>query len=280
MFGLALGLTGGIALATAFWTTGLVDGAYVADLQNRLDTAQTGPGLAIGVLIAFAVGASMVVLPCGFPAVFAVPAIVEREPNSRRRLRALAAFGLGGVLPLAVVGLALGLAGDAIWELLRDAESRKIFAVVVYSMVGAAAILYALTEFGLWHLEGALARLSGPALPGEDAPARRALVLGATFGSGMGIACPMPTYYALIGWTVVAASPWYGALLLGAYGLGRVLVPIVLGLVMVAGASRRVVAQRLATVHQQTRWSSGVAMSGLGAFLIALFGVFLGGSLL
>ena len=115
MFGSALGLTGGIALATAFWTTGLVDGAYVADLQNRLDTAQTGPGLAIGVLIAFAVGASMVVLPCGFPAVFAVPAIVEREPNSRRRLRALAAFGLGGVLPLAVVGLALGLAGDAIW---------------------------------------------------------------------------------------------------------------------------------------------------------------------
>ena len=89
----------------------------------------------------------------------------------------------------------------------------------------------------------------------------------------------MPTYYALIDWVVVAATAWYGALVLGAYGLGRMLVPIVLGLLMVAGTSRRSVAERLAAVDERIVWSSGVVMAGLGVFLITLFGGFLGVSL-
>ncbi len=93
------------------------------------------------------------------------------------------------------------------------------------------------------------------------------------------IACPMPTYYALIGWVMVAATAWYGALVLGAYGLGR-MVPIVLGLLIVAGTSRRTVAERLTSAHERIVWSSGVVTAGLGVFLITLFGGFLGSSLL
>ena len=105
-------------------------------------------------------------------------------------------------------------------------------------------------------------------------------MLGATFGAGLGIACPMPTYYALLGWVVVAATAWYGALVLAAYGLGRMLVPVVLGLLIVAGASRRTVSQRLVAAHERVQWASGVVMAALGIFLVTLFGGFLGVSLL
>ncbi|MFQ5381962.1 MAG: hypothetical protein ACE5EF_10120, partial [Dehalococcoidia bacterium] len=222
--GLVLALAGGGSLAAFFWTTGLVNGEYVAGLQGKLDTAQTGPGVAVAMIVALGIGASMVVLPCGFPAVFMIPAILEREERTVGRLRSLTAFALGGVIPLAVAGLLLGVAGDGIWELLSTPRSRMWFAAVTYSAVGAGAFAYALSEFGVVRVRAPLERWVGPTLPGTEAPARRALVLGATFGGGLGIACPMPTYYALIGWIVVAASGWYGALVLGVYGLGRMVV--------------------------------------------------------
>ena len=179
----------GVGLATFLWTTGLIGGEYVADLQDKLDTAQTGPGVVVAMLIALGIGASMVALPCGFPAVFMVPAILEHEEHTAGRLRSLAAFAIGGVVPLAVAGLLLGLAGDGVWEPLSTPQSRKVFAAVAYSLLGAGALVYALNEFGFFHLQGAFVRLTGPALPGEQAPARRSVVLGATFGAGMGIAC-------------------------------------------------------------------------------------------
>ena len=278
--GLLIAVASGVALATVFWTTGLVNGEYVASLQDRLDTAQSGPGVAVAMAIALAVGASMVVLPCGFPAVFAVPTILEREQQTAGRLRALTAFTLGGVIPLVVVGLLLGLAGDGVWELLSTPRSRMWFAAITYSLLGAGAVAYALSEFGLIHVRAAFERVAGPSLPGQDAPARRSFVLGATFGGGLGIACPMPAYYALIGWVVVAATAWYGALVLGAYALGRMLVPVVLGLLIVGGVSRQGVSLRLVAAHDRVQWASGVVMAGLGVFMVTLFGGFLGLSLL
>ncbi len=280
LLGLAIALAAGAGLATFFWTTDLVNGEYIAGLQSRLDTAQSGPGVAVAMAIALAIGASMVVLPCGFPAVFAVPTILEGERHTAGRLRALTAFTLGGVIPLAVAGLLLGLAGDSVWELLSTPRSRMWFAAITYSLLGAGAVAYALSEFGLIHVRAAFERVTGPSLPGQDAPARRSFVLGATFGGGLGIACPMPTYYALIGWVVVAATAWYGALVLGAYALGRMLVPVVLGLLIVAGASRRTVSERMAAIHGRVQWASGVVMAGLGVFMVTLFGGFLGVSLL
>ena len=79
---------------------------------------------------------------------------------------------------------------------------------------------------------------------------------------------------------MVAATAWYGALVLAAYGLGRMLVPVVLGLLIVAGASRRTVSTRMAAVHDRVQWASGVVMAGLGVFMVTLFGGFLGVSLL
>ena len=280
VLGLALALAGGIALATVFWTTSVLDPGAIADWQRSVTASRSGPAVALAMLVATGIGASMVVMPCGFPAVFAMPTILERESNTAGRLRALVAFAAGAVVPLAAAGLLLGLAGAGVWDLLSSGHSRQVFAAIVYPLLGLVALTYALSEFGLLSLQGLFVRVTGPDLPGEQAPARRSLALGAVFGAGLGIACPMPTYYALLGWVVVAASPWYGAALLGAYAVGRVLVPIAVGLLIVAGASRRGASQQLVSLHDRVTWASGVVMAGLGAFLITLFGGFLGVSLL
>ena len=275
--GLILTAAIGVALAVVFFYTGLLDAEFAANWSDQLVGARSGPAVAAGMGLALLIGASMVVLPCGFPAVFLMPSILEREHSTSGRLRSLGAFALGATLPLAAAGAILGLAGGGLWDSLSG-DARVVFAATLYPLLGLVAILYALNQFGILNLQGAFVRVTGPAMPGEEAPARRSAVLGATFGAGLGMACPMPTYYALLAWVAVAASPWYGALVLGAYGLGRVLPPIVLGLLIVAGTSRRVVSQRLVAVHDRIEYGSAVIMATLGVFLIALFGGFIGTS--
>ena len=277
--GLVLTAATSVALAALFWYTGLVDGEFVAGWQDQLTGARSGPALAAAMGVALVIGVSMVVLPCGFPAVFLMPSILEREHSTPGRLRSLGAFALGATLPLAAAGAILGLAGGGLWDGLSG-ESRVLFAATFYPLLGLVAIAYALVQFGVLNLQGAFVRVTGPNLPNAQAPARRSAVLGATFGAGLGMACPMPTYYALLAWVAVAASPWYGALVLGAYGLGRVLPPIALGLLIVAGTSRRAVSQRLVALHDRIEWGSAVIMATLGVFLIALFGGFIGTSLI
>ena len=278
--GLAVALAGGVALATLFWRTDLLTADGIASWQQGVTANRSGLGVALAMGLALVIGASMVMMPCGFPSVFSIPTILEGQDSTAGRLRALAAFAAGAVVPLALAGLVLGVAGSGLWDLLATPQSRKVFAATVYPLMGLVALVYALGEFGLLPVHGAFGRISGPALASERAPARRSLVLGATFGAGLGIACPMPTYYALLGWVVVAASAWYGAAVLAAYALGRVLVPIALGLLIVAGASRRDVSSRLVALHDRVQWASGVVMAGLGVFLVTLFGGFLSASLL
>ena len=157
---------------------------------------------------------------------FAVPSILERATSAPGRVRALTACAAGGALPMA--GALLGLAGGGLWDAL-DGCGRQAFTAILYSLFWLVAIGYALTQFGLWRWQGSLGRMAGPALPAVERPARRSFVLGAAFGPVVGIACPMPTYYALLALVAVAASPWYGAVALGAYGLGRIAWPVALG---------------------------------------------------
>ena len=112
--GLAIAVVAGVALASTFWMTDLLTAETIANWQQNITAGQSGPAVALAMMIALGIGASMVVLPCGFPAVFAVPTILEGEEHTAGRLRALTAFTLGGVIPLAVAGLVLGLASGGL----------------------------------------------------------------------------------------------------------------------------------------------------------------------
>ena len=91
----------GVGLAALFWYTNVLDADFVARWGDEIVGARSAPGVAVAVGVAFVIGAAMVVLPCGFPAVLAVPSILERERSTPGRARALAAYAAGGALPLA-----------------------------------------------------------------------------------------------------------------------------------------------------------------------------------
>ena len=263
----------GAVLAIISWQAGILDGSsnIFGGLADSAVSAG-GPDTAVAIGAAFLIGASMIVLPCGYPSVFAVPSILASRPGLRDRTTLSILFVAASALPLAALGVGLAFGGDAILGLLDSMKARMGFAVVLYSLLGIIALAYALSEIGLFRLPSLTQRLRAPEMPDEDRPYRRALVLGGTMGAGMGMGCPMPTYYILLGWVAASANPLYGAIVLGAYGLGRVLPAVGLGSLIVAGTERRRVSHGMTSFRERTSWITNGLLAATGSYLVVLFG--------
>ena len=236
MFAIAVGT----ALAIISWQAGVLDGS--TDIFGGVSgeaTSASNPGALVAVGAAFIIGATMIVLPCGFPLVFAMPSILGSRNGLPQRATLSLVFVAASALPLAALGVGLGFGGDAILGQLDSMKERMTFSVVLYSSLGVLAMAYALGQVGLFHLPNLLSRVSGPTSSGQDNPYKRSLVLGSTMGAGLGMGCPMPTYYVLLGWVAAAANSLYGAIVLGVYGLGRVLPAVGIGALIIAGMERR-----------------------------------------
>ena len=266
-------LTVGALLAVISWQVGVLDGS--TDLFGGVTgsaSSASNPGALVAVAAAFVIGATMIVLPCGFPSVFAVPSILSSRQGLPQRGALSLVFLAASALPLAALGVGLGFAGDAILGLLDSTSAKMGFAVVLYSGMGIVAIGYALSQVGLIHLPSLTGRLTGPNMPGQDKPYRRSLVLGGTMGAGMGMGCPMPTYYILLGWVAAAANPLYGAIVLGVYGLGRVLPAVGIGALIVGGMERRKVSKGMTSFRERTEGLTNGFVAAIGSYLIVLFG--------
>ena len=265
----------GAVLALISWQAGVLDFAGFVRFDTFLDSSgSVAPIAAVGA--AFLIGASMVVLPCGFPSVFLVPSILNSRPRLAQRATLGLLFLTGSVLVLAAAGVVLSFFGGGILDLLSTDRAKMLFAVFLFSLMGVVSLGYAASELGLVRLPAIQARITGPNLPKEDRPYRRSVILGASFGGGLGIACPMPTYYLILGWVVAIANPLYGAVLMGAYGLGRVAPALAIGTLLSAGANRRVVSRRMVWVRERTTVPLALVMAALGAYLLVLFGGFMG----
>ena len=268
-----LSLAVGAAAALISWQAGVLDDSTNV-FSGISDSAVSagGPGAAIAFVAAFVIGATMIVLPCGLPSVFAMPSVLgSRKGLPQRTLLALL-FLAASAIPLAILGVGLSFAGDSILDLLDTMSARMTFAVTLYSALGMVAIAYALSQLGVIHLPNLTSRINIPGMPSQDRPYRRSLVLGGTMGAGLGIGCPMPTYYILLGWVAVTASPVYGAVLLGVYGLGRVLPAVGIGALIVAGMDRRKVSQQMTAFREKTDGLTNGFVAAVGAYLIVLFG--------
>ena len=185
-----LALVVGAALALLSWQLGVLDGSTDVFSGVAGSAASSGgPGTVAAIAAALVIGATMIVLPCGFPAVFAMPSILTSRKGLPQRTSLSLVFLAASALPLAALGVGLGFAGDAILGLLDSMSAKMGFAVVLYSGMGIVAIGYALSQVGLIHLPSRTGRLTGPNMPGQDKPYRRSLVLGSTMGAGMGMGC-------------------------------------------------------------------------------------------
>jgi len=261
----------GAALALISWQAGVLDTNIFGGVSDSAVSAG-GPGSLVAIGAAFVIGAAMIVLPCGYPSVFVVPSILGSRKGLAQRGVLIGLFLLGSALPLAAVGVGLGFAGEGVLDLLSEKSARMSFAVGLYSVLGLLAIAYALGELGAFNLPSLFGRITGPDLPDQERPYRRALVLGGTFGGGLGIGCPMPTYYILLGWAAAAANPLYGAILLGVYGLGRLVPAVALGGLITAGMDRRKVSRGMTSFRERTSGLTNGVLVAMGAYLVVLFG--------
>ncbi len=82
----------------------------------------------------------------------------------------------------------------------------------------------------------------------------------------------MPTYYILLGWVVAAANPLYGAVLLGVYGVGRVLPAVGIGALIMAGVERRTVSRSMTSFRERTSGLTNGLLAAMGSYLVVLFG--------
>ncbi len=261
----------GVVLALVSWQAGILDTEIFGFVSEDAVSAG-GPGSLVAIGAAFVIGATMIVLPCGYPSVFVMPSILgSRKGLSQRAVLSLL-FVAASALPLAAVGFGLGFGGEVVLELLDEMSARMTLSVILYSGLGVVAIIYALSELGLFSLPSLFGRVTGPKLPDQDKPYRRAVVLGGTFGAGLGIGCPMPQYYIILGWVVAAANPLYGAILLSVYGLGRVLPAVALGGLIVAGTDRRKVSSGMTSFRERTSGITNGVLAAMGSYLIVLFG--------
>ena len=264
-------LVAGAVLALVSWQAGVLD-TEIFGFASGAAVDAGGPGSLVAIGAAFVIGATMIALPCGYPSVFVMPSILGSRNGLSQRVVLSLLFLAASALPLAAVGLGLGFGGDAVLGLLDEMSAKMTFAVVLYSALGVVAIIYALSELGLFSLPSVFSRVTGPSLPDQDKPYRRAVVLGSTFGAGLGIGCPMPQYYIILGWVVAAANPLYGAILLGAYGLGRVLPAVGIGALITTGVDRRKVSQGMTSFRERTNGITNGVLAAMGSYLIVLFG--------
>ncbi len=261
----------GAALALISWQAGVLD-TEIFGFASGAAVSAGGPGSLVAIGAAFVIGATMIVLPCGYPSVFVMPSILGSRKGLAQRGALSGLFLAASALPLAVVGLGRGFAGGGSLALLEPMWAKMSLAVGLYSGLGVLAIAYALSDMGAFRLPSLFGRVTGPDLPEQDRPYQRAVVLGGTFGAGLGIGCPMPQYYIILGWAVAAANPLYGAVLLGVYGLGRVLPAVAIGALITAGMDRRTVSKGMTSFRERTSWLTNGVLVVMGSYLIVLFG--------
>lgn len=228
--------------------------------------------LAVGAALAFVSGVTMIFTPCGMPLIFTLNSMArEGRERGRSWVPPFALFTVGIVTVMAIWGAVIGAAGHGIVSFLAKPSRRFTLTEILYSTLGALALLMALWEFGWVHLR----RLNRPrALPSGLArlgPYPRSLAMGAALGGGFGVGCPFPTYQAVLAWAALVGNPFYGAAVVGANALGRAAPLYVLGGVAYAGAEQRAISRWLLGNSRRAKLINGTGLAVFAGLMLVLW---------
>lgn len=230
--------------------------------QTALSTGDFGFFL----LLAYAAGMSMIILPCTLPLVFVIIPFASGKGYKKGFFMALL-FGLGIIITLTLYGFALGFVGQ-FFGLSRQI-SGAVPAPVVLPIIAILAYVFGLSEVGVLKL-----RLPSFVLPQfiqRQGDYAKSFFMGLVLGNA-GVACPNPLFYVLLIYIAGLANPFSGAALGFAHGLGRATPVFLLTILAILGiqGARFLVEKRIA-IEKVT----GYALLVFGAFLLVgwIFGV-------
>ncbi len=267
---LATAVLGGLGLAFFFAKSELPKKLteYVQTaLAGQVSTSVLGvPGFELALLLSFAVGLSTLATPCGLPILFsAIPSLAEKK-NKRGVVTGLLLFSAGLALVLVLIGFVLGFAGGTVLALLGAyTKAALLIAIALFSVAGAAILLWGLAEFGILRLPQLLPDIA-PEFLSERGGSARPFLFGAALGAGLGLGCPLPTYHAVLFWAALVGNPFFGAALLLANAVGRLVPLLAIGAIVLFAKEPKQVARFFTPAFGPVRL--------LNAFSLVLLGVF------
>jgi cytochrome c biogenesis protein CcdA len=192
-------------------------------------------------------------------------------------LKSALGLAIGMVAVTAVWGVLVALAGAAFADFFRSSRNMGLVMQPVLLVMGALMLVIALGEFGL--IRRVLPELHPASVAVERIPSTgpwnygRTAMLGVAIAATFGIVCTLPPYLALLLNVAVAGSVVYGALALGAYGLGLA-TPILLGSVALGPAGRATrLMDWLAARRDALHIAQGILFATLGALVLVFFWV-------
>src|SRR3989344_2783388 len=182
-------------------------------------------------LFSYAMGLTMIVLPCTFPLAFViVPLSMGKGPV--KGLGMALAFGLGVATTLSMYGILAAIIGKTfITTLGLEGEGLKNW---LYFIAGAIAYLFALGELGLIKFRMPTYSGAAPKVIQEKKDYLKALLLGLFLGN-IGVGCPHPATPLIFLEIARSGSLFYGWSLFFVHAVARVLPLLLLSLLGILG---------------------------------------------
>lgn len=218
--------------------------------QTQLSTQE---GFGFFLLLSYAAGLSMIVLPCTLPLVFVIMPLAAGKGYVKGFTMALL-FGLGITITLTIYGIVLGWLGKTL-GLSRGAAW-------VLPVIGVLAYVFGLSEMGSFRLR--IPSLSMPQFVQRGGDYWKSLTMGLVLGN-VGVACPNPLFYVLLAYMATLANPLSSASIAFVHGLGRATPLILMAILAILGveAGRFIATKRIAI----EKWT-GFGLLVFGAFAI------------
>jgi cytochrome c biogenesis protein CcdA len=272
-----LGVAAGAgALGGYGWSLELSDVPYDAMLRAFLDPGFQVASLTLAVALGFTLGFAHIVRICYLPAAIAMLPLLTARRERQHFLRTAAVLVLSMVVVCALWGAIVGLPAAA---LASTVGSRRVMGMIMQPtliVMGVLMLAVALGELGLirkllpeFRFPEDVAQAASDRA--ERSPYRPVLILGISMAATFGIVCNRPLYLVLLVYVALAGGVGYGALILGAYGLGLsssiVLAAVVL---LPAGRSDRLMAW-LAKREEALHIVQGIAFAFMGAMSVSWF---------
>jgi len=219
------------------------------------------PGETVNLAFAYAVGLTMIVLPCTLPLAFVIVPLAMGKGPKKGLLMALF-FGLGLAITLSIYGLFVAIIGKSI-GLDQAVEGAGTVSRILFIIGGLAAFVFGLSELELIKFKIPSYKGAYPDFIQKQGDYLKAFFLGLFLGNA-GVGCPNPLFYVLLGDIAIIGDIFNGWWLGFIHGIGRATPLIFLAILGILGVNAvGNIAKKTVVV---TKWT-GISLVVLGAFI-------------
>lgn len=267
----AVGFVSGI-----YWPIETSAWAYDGFVSLFADPSLQISGMAMGVAFAYLLGVVHVTTICWLPGALATVPIVQDARSGRDWLKTVAVIAVAMALVASLFGMLISAPASLFAGIVG---SRRMMATIMQSALvasGVVMVVLAMGELGLIRRYlPSLHHAPAPVVVPTDGSAlvryRRAAIIGIWMTSTFGIFCTKPLYLGLLVYVAMIGSVGYGALALGAYGLGLATNVTLGGLVLIRASRAARFTAWLAAHEESFHLIQGIVFAVLGAMATSFF---------